>query len=243
MKAMILAAGLGTRLRPLTADKPKALVELNGRPLLEWLILRLQKYGFNEIIINTHHFAEQIQAFIQKKNYVNLRIEISFEEKLLDTGGGLKKAAWFFNDGRPFLVHNVDVLTNLNLDDLLAFHIRENALATLAVRNRKTTRYFLFDQENRLCGWKDKARRQRKTIGRSNENLRPFSFMGIHVLSPHIFEQMQKNETFSIIETYLNLAQKGRIIKAFPADAYRWLDLGRPESLKQASEQFAFLLR
>lgn len=243
MKAMILAAGLGTRLQPLTNTKPKALVEIHGRPLLERLILGLKKYSFDEIIINTFHFAEQIKAFLKKNNNFDIRIEISHETELLDTGGGIKKAAWFFDDGQPFLVHNVDVLTDLDYGRMMVSHSLENALATLAVRNRKTSRYFLFNKQNDLCGWESGIENKRKQVCKSNKKLHPLSFMGIHVLSPRIFKFIKQEGKFSIIETYLDLAADGKTIKAFLADEFRWLDLGRKENLDEAAELFIDILK
>ncbi len=157
MKAMILAAGLGTRLRPLTDNRPKALVELSGRTLLEITLTRLRAFGITEAIINVHHFADQITDYLKSKNNFGLRIEISREEVLLDTGGGLKKAAWFFLEGpasldEPFLLHNVDVISTIDLRAMLQFHTENHALATLAVQSRKTSRYLLFDDHNQLRG-------------------------------------------------------------------------------------------
>lgn len=237
MKAMILAAGLGTRLRPLTDHKPKALVEVNGIPLLEILIHRLKRNGVREIIINTHHFSEQIIKFIEQRNRFDIRIEISEEKELLDTGGGLKKAAWFFNDDQPFLLHNADVLTNLNYAAMLKAHQKTSALATLAVRSRKTSRYFLFDSNQRLCGWESVKDNQKK-ITVANEPLKRYSFMGIHIISPEIFKYLSGEGPFSIVQAYLDLSEKGQHIYGFPADMYKWIDAGRKEHLLQAADEF-----
>ncbi len=234
---MILAAGLGTRLRPLTDHKPKALVEINGISLLEILIRRLKQNGIREIIINTHHFADQIITFVEQKNRFDIRIEISKEEELLDTGGGLKKAAWFFDDNQPFLLHNADVLTNLNYAAMLKAHQQKSALATLAVRSRKTSRYFLFDQNRRLCGWESLKDNQKK-ITVANEPLKRYSFMGIHIISPEIFNHLSKDGPFSIVQAYLNLSAEGQHIYGFPSDAYKWIDAGRKEHLLQAADEF-----
>ena len=237
MKAMILAAGLGTRLRPLTEERPKALVELNGKPLLQILIERLKKFDVSEIIVNVHHFGKQIIDFVQQRDSFGLRIEFSVEDTLLDTGGGLKKAAWFFDDGRPFLVHNVDVLTDLDYRRMLAYHREKNALATLAVRRRKTTRYFLFDDNLRLCGWRNTAE-GRETLTRPPlSGLREYSFMGVHIVSPRLLTLLNETGTFSIVQAYLRLAESRRIV-AFSADEYRWLDLGKKENLTQAQRLF-----
>src|SRR5208283_5777856 len=155
MKAMILAAGLGTRLRPLTGDRPKALVEIDGRTLLELTLTRLSKFGIREVIINAHHFADRIFEYLNGRKNFGMKIEISREDVLLDTGGGLKKAAWFFlqdSQDEPFLLHNVDVLSNIDLGRMVRFHKEHEALATLAVQERKSSRYLLFDERGELCG-------------------------------------------------------------------------------------------
>ena len=156
MKALILAAGLGTRLHPITQNIPKALAKINELTLLEILITRLKKFGIEEIIINIHHFADQIIGFVDKNNRFEINIQFSDERgELLDTGGGIKNAQWFLNDGNPFLVHNVDVISSIDLDDFLNFHNKSGSLASLAVRDRSTSRYFLFDENDTLCGWKN----------------------------------------------------------------------------------------
>jgi NDP-sugar pyrophosphorylase family protein len=237
MKAMILAAGLGTRLRPLTNTLPKALVPVNGTPLLEHVIQRLKLYGFHEIIINVHHFAEQVLEFLQHKRNFGMSIAISDErDKLLDTGGGLKKAAWFFDDGQPFLVHNVDILTDLNLSDFYDAHCQSQALATLAVTQRQGSRYLLFNQENLLCGWESRITGERKIV-RSipEENLIPLGFSCLHVMQPEIFDLLPEQEVFSVTDTYLELAVD-HTISAFRHDESFWMDVGRKESLIQAEK-------
>lgn len=234
MKAMIFAAGLGSRLKPLTNNKPKALVQLNGKPLLQILIERLKTFGIREIIINAHHFADQISHFIQTQNQFNIKVDISQETKLLDTGGGLKKASWFFEDGQPFLLHNVDVLTDLNYELLLDAHQSSAALATLAVRKRKTNRYFLFDENMRLSGWQSLTDGQKRMV-RSNEANNPYSFMGIHIISPQIFKLFPQQDVFSIVHAYLDIAERGYKINALDASSAQWLDVGRKEHLDQAA--------
>jgi mannose-1-phosphate guanylyltransferase len=157
MKAMILTAGLGTRLRPLTNDRPKALVEVAGRTLLELALSRLRAFGVREVIVNTHHYADMIFEYLDAKNKFGMRVEISREEILLDTGGGLKKAAWFFlegNDGPPksFILYNVDVLSTIDLEAMVRFHTENDSLATLAVQKRETSRHLIFDEHGQLCG-------------------------------------------------------------------------------------------
>jgi NDP-sugar pyrophosphorylase family protein len=229
MKAMIFAAGLGTRLRPLTNDKPKALIEIRGKTLLEITINKLIQNGFDKIIVNVHHFAEQIINFLADKKF-KAKIEISDERKrLLDTGGGLKKAQNFFDDGQSFLVHNVDIITDLNLRDLYQTHQNNNSIATVAVRNRKSLRYLLFDEQKILCGWEN-VKTGDRIISRSKENLEQFAFSGIHVIDPKLFNYFPDEEKFSIIDVYLKAAKKEKI-KAFLHNYSFWQDVGKVEDL------------
>jgi len=239
MKAMILAAGLGTRLRPLTDDRPKAQVELNGRTLLEITIARLREFGVNEIIINVHHFAEKLVDYLRENRNFGMRIEISREDPLLlDTGGGLKKAAWFFledNSDEPFLVHNVDVLSNIDLGQMVSAHKERGALVTLAVQQRESSRQLLFDGSLQLCGRRI-GHTGRPEIIRPAEYLQELAFSGIHVISPDMLSMMEEEGVFSIIDTYLRLAAVREKILGFRADEYYWRDLGRPEHIQQAEE-------
>ncbi|MCX8011405.1 MAG: sugar phosphate nucleotidyltransferase [Ignavibacteria bacterium] len=235
MKAMILAAGLGTRLRPLTNNRPKALIEINRTPLLEIQIKRLEKFGFNEFIINAHHFADQIVDFIKKKSWGNLRIELSIEDELLDTGGGLKNASWFFENDEYFLLHNVDVLTNLDYSILIEAHKNSNSIATIAVRNRKTERYFLFDENINLCGWRSIKTNEEKILTKNFSSLYQLSFMGIHIISTEIFNLMTEEGKFSIVDAYLRLVSSGLSIKGFIADKFDWIDIGKLENLKSST--------
>ena len=238
MKAMVLAAGLGTRLGPLTDDRPKALVEINGRTLLEITLTRLRAFSVSEVIVNVHHFADMILEYLAEKQNFGIRIEISHENELLDTGGGLRKAAWFFlEDGRdePFLLHNVDVLSNIDLAQMVRFHDEHHALATLAVQDRPSSRYLLFDQQELLCGRRFE-REQRTELARAFETFEALAFCGIHVISPRLLGMMTRTGAFSIIETYLHLAARGEKIAAFRADGAYWRDLGTLDHLKQASE-------
>lgn len=242
MKAMILAAGLGTRLRPLTNDRPKALVELNGRTLLEITLHRLRQTGVHDVIINVHHFADMVINYLQVNRNFGMKIEISREDALLDTGGGLKKAAWFFlehSSGRdePFIVHNVDVISAIDLERMRQAHLETSALSTLAVHDRETSRYLLFDQDGQLCGRRKGSDHVDELI-RPTEEARALAFSGIHVISPRIFSMMTEEGGFSIIDSYLRLAAAGEKILAFRADQYYWRDLGRPESISQASQDF-----
>lgn len=230
MKAMVLAAGLGTRLRPLTNKLPKALVEINGRTLLEIALTRLRDAGVREAIVNVHHFADMMADFLSRHDF-GMRVEVSREDVLLDTGGGLKKAAPFFleSPGEPFFLHNVDVISSIDLGAMLAFHRQQRALATLAVQRRPSSRLLLFDNDSRLRG---------RHAGPKNEPASPraFAFCGIHVISPRIFDLMTEEGVFSIIDVYVRLAAQGENIVGFFADQYAWRDLGTPESLARAAQ-------
>jgi len=237
MKAMVLAAGLGTRLRPLTNTRPKALVEVAGRTLLEITLARLRSFGVSEVIINVHHLADMIESYIKTNDNFGMRIEISREEILLDTGGGLKKAAWFFlaNGGEPFILHNVDVISTVDLGKMVDAHLRQQSLATLAVQERETSRYLLFDEDMELCG-------RRAGKGGDPEMARPsprpqaLAFSGIHVISPRLLTQLTEDGAFSIIPSYLRLAAEGEKIRGLRVDEYYWRDLGKPEDLAQAEK-------
>jgi mannose-1-phosphate guanylyltransferase len=238
MKAMILAAGLGTRLRPLTDNLPKAMVEINGRTLLEITLTRLQSFGVREVIVNVHHHAEKIVGYLKSKNNFGMKITISREDDLLlDTGGGLKKAAWFFleNDSPdPFILHNVDVLSTIDLHQMNKSHQEKSALATLAVQERKSSRQLLFDENGLLCG-RRKSTDDANKIVRPSTTSQPLAFSGIHVISPHLLKLIAEDGVFSIMDTYLRLAGAGEKISAFRADKYYWRDLGRPEDLRLAA--------
>ena len=228
---MIFAAGLGTRLRPLTNNIPKALVPLNGIPLLELAIRRLKYYGFNEIIINVHHFADKIMAFLEEKNNFDIEIHISNEEKiLLDTGGGLKNAAWFLKD-EPFLVVNADIVTSLNLAEMVKFHQEHSFLATLAVQTRESSRQMMFNDQNLLSGWKNHQTGE-EIISRQIENPTFYSFSGIHVINPEIFELMPEEEIFPIMPFYLSVASNKQI-GAFDHTGDIWEDVGKLNAIEK----------
>ena len=307
MKAMVLAAGLGTRLRPLTNDRPKALVELAGRTMLDITLARLRSFGIHEAIINTHHHAQMIEDYLAAHHKFGMNLAISREETLLDTGGGLNQASWFFlgnpsvdveNDesvphpsrslrwagsqnshpedagvphisrrplpgdvgspspqvsadahvredeeisqgarrDQPFLLHNVDILSTIDLDAMLRHHVEHNALATLATQHRQTSRYLLFDQQGLLCG------RQPGPLENTNPQFvrevtdpEPLAFAGIHILSNRIFSKITEQGAFSIIPAYLRLASQGERIQSFNADPYQWRDLGTPAAIAAAS--------
>jgi NDP-sugar pyrophosphorylase family protein len=238
MKGMILAAGLGTRLRPLTNDRPKALVEVAGRTLLEITLSRLRAIGIGEVIVNVHHFADMVATYLQRNGNFGMRIEISREEVLLDTGGGLKKAAWFFLEDaseEPFLLHNVDVISTIDLERMVRFHRQHNGLATLAVQDRETSRYLLFSNAGQLCG-RQRGRDQAPEMATACDQPQALAFSGVHVISPRFLRMMSEEGAFSIITPYLRLAGQGENIRAFPADQYYWRDLGQPENLAQATQ-------
>jgi NDP-sugar pyrophosphorylase family protein len=237
MKAMILAAGLGTRLRPLTNDRPKALVEFAGRTPLEITLTRLRDFGIQDVIVNAHYFADMIVGYLEAHKNFGMHIEVSREEALLDTGGGLKKAAYFFQtpgDDGPFILHNVDVISNIDLRRMVQFHAEHGALATLAVQDRKTSRYLLFDDRSQLCGRKS-GKDDTTELVRPAQHLQPLAFSGIHIISPRFLSMMTEDGAFSIITTYLRLAAIGEKILSFRADEYYWLDLGTPQNIAQAA--------
>jgi NDP-sugar pyrophosphorylase family protein len=238
MKAMVLAAGLGTRLRPLTKDRPKALVEIAGHTLLEITLRRLASFGIQEVIINVHHFADMVVDYLKKNKNFGMRVGISREDILLDTGGGLKKAAWFFLEGdspEPFLIHNADVISAIDLHRMVNAHRDSKALATLAVQDRSTSRYLLFDEHGQLCG-RRAGRDGPPEMGRPAAKFDAAAFSGIHVISPRLLSLVTEEGVFSIITTYLRLAAQGENISAFRADEYYWRDLGKPENIAQAEK-------
>ena len=240
MRAMILAAGLGTRLRPLTDDRPKALVEVGGRTMLEIALARLRAFDIQDVIINVHHFADAVIDYLHANKNFGMKIEISREEKLLDTGGGLKKVGYFFLEdparpAMPFVLHNVDVISTIDLKLMVQFHREKQALATLAVQERETSRYLLFDERAQLCG-RRVGREQKTEMVRASAAPKALAFSGIHVISPQLFAMMTEEGVFSIVDVYLRLASRGEKIQAFRADEYYWRDLGRPENLVQAAQ-------
>ncbi|MHC5012656.1 MAG: nucleotidyltransferase family protein [Planctomycetota bacterium] len=238
MDAMILAAGRGTRLRPLTDTIPKALIEVAGLPMLERVARRMIAAGADRLIINVHHFADQIERFIASKRGFGVDVRVSREpDRALETGGGLYAARASFRGDAPFLLHNVDVLSELPLESLVARHAAEAPLATVAVMDRPTRRYLLFDDLG-LCGRidldKDVEVRARDAVG----EIRRLAFSGVHVISPAIFERITERGAFSILDPYLRLAGEGARILPFRADGWPWLDVGRVEQLERAEERY-----
>lgn len=237
MKAMIFAAGLGTRLKPITNDRPKALAEIQGTTLLEIIIRRLKNNGFDEIILNVHHFANKVLEFLESKNNFGINLQVSDETgELLDTGGGLKKASWFFDDGKPFLVHNVDTLTDVDLMDFYQYHAQNSALATLLVRHRPGSRFFLFNEDHRLCGWENVLTNEKILTSNQTSRLEQIAFSCLHVIDPKIFSMIEEEGCFSIIDVYLRLARNQQILGYVDNTSY-WLDVGTPEKLMKGEKE------
>lgn len=239
LKALLFAAGLGTRLKEHTQNKPKALVNLAGKPILQHAIEYLKKYGITDITINVFHFAEQIDSFIEENNSFGINIHISDErDLLLDTGGGLKKAAIFLKGTEPILIYNVDVVSNLDLNYFLKYHQGEKALATLVVRKRETSRYLMFDQNLLLSGWKNFSNGETRICRKESfAYSQPLAFSGIQLIQPELLEMITEEGKFPIIDLYLRLAQNNPI-KAYIDHSDLWVDLGKPEQLQAAELLF-----
>ncbi|MBQ8224419.1 MAG: nucleotidyltransferase family protein [Bacteroides sp.] len=239
MRAMIFAAGLGTRLKPLTEHMPKAMVEVAGTPMLERVIRRLMSFGCTDITVNVHHFGQQIIDFLHAKGNFGIDIHISDERgELLDTGGGIKKARPFLESNEPFLVHNADILSEVDLHTLYQKHLENRAEATLLVSQRQTSRYLLFDDRLQLQGWINKSTGEVKPEGFAYTpgKLQELAFGGIHVISPSIFRFMERegwNGKFSIIPFYLSICKEAHI-QGYPLQDVPWFDIGKPETLAQA---------
>lgn len=233
MQAMILSAGLGTRLKPITDQIPKALVELNGRTLLEISIRNLISFGFTKIIINVHHHSDKVKEFINKNTFAADIFVSDESELLLDTGGGIKYAKRFFDDS-PLLIHNVDVISNLNLREFYEYHLSDDPVASLAISKRISSRYLLFNDDNILCGWED-VKKNEKIIAKENSNLNKYAFNGIHILDPKIIDQFPDEKVFSIIKAYLQLAETEDIF-GYVCNDLKWVDVGKLDSLNKAEE-------
>lgn len=236
MKAMILAAGLGTRFKPWTDHHPKALALVNGRSLLERNLEYLRSFGIKDVILNVHHFEKQIREAIIIHDGWGSNVTISDEsDEVLETGGGLKKAAGYF-DNDPFILMNADILTNLDLHTVIEFHKEKKPLATLAITNRLSSRYFLFDDGERLCGWRNTKTGEEK-ISIPGRKLYEKAFSGIHLISPEIFSLMHQQGKFSIIDVYLELAYAHPIL-GFDHSGSKLVDVGRTESVAEAEKLF-----
>lgn len=233
---MIFAAGLGTRMRPLTNQLPKALVPIEGTPLLEIVIRRLIFFGFKDIIINVHYLADKIEDFLAQKQNFGINIQISDErEKLLETGGGLKKAQWFFDTDEPFLVCNTDVLSTIDLCQLSLQHAQNQAIATLATQWRKTSRYLIFDENQNLSGWLNTKNGEVKMSRQGVAQLQMMAFSTFQILDPRLFHYFPNDkEVFTTIDVFLNAVKQGEIIKGFPHNEDMWIDVGTPENIEAA---------
>lgn len=240
MKAMILAAGLGTRLKPWTDHHPKALAVVNGKSLLQRNIEYLQQFGITEVLVNVHHFADQIMDAIQKNKGWGSAITISDEtDEVLETGGGLKKAAWYFEAGSSFVLMNVDILTTLDLNAMIKAHELRQPLATLAISERKTSRYFLFDKEQKLKGWRNVQTGEEKPAGISTviPDLHPMAFSGIHIIDRRLLTLMDREGKFSMVDVYLDLCTN-HSIRGYDHTGEILVDVGKPESIIKAEQLF-----
>jgi MurNAc alpha-1-phosphate uridylyltransferase len=237
MKAMIFSAGLGTRFKPLTDHHPKALALVHGKPLLQWNIEYLQRFGINDIIVNVHHFADQVAEAIRKNDGWGSRVQISDEQDLLlDTGGGLLKAKSLFTPGERFVTCNVDILTDLDLLQLMQAHLQQQPLVSFGVTDRKTSRYLLFDDQQRLCGWRNSASGE-EIIARPSDVLIQKAYSCVVIFEYEIFRHIELTGKFSLIDLYLQLAGNHEI-RGFDHSGGRWVDVGRPESLAIAEKLF-----
>ncbi|MFV0216893.1 nucleotidyltransferase family protein [Empedobacter falsenii] len=236
MKAMIFAAGLGTRLKPFTENHPKALAIVNGKPLLQRNIEYLKSFGIDEVVINVHHFADQIIEFLEENNYFGIEITISDEtDQVLETGGGLVKAKTNFDE--DFLVMNVDILTDLHLTNFIKAHQENKALATLAVSDRNSSRKLYFNDKNELKGWRNlKTEEEIKAVD-SLDHLNDLAFSGIHVINPALFDKITETGKFSIMKVYMDLMKTESII-GFDHSGGILIDVGRPESVLEAEQYF-----
>lgn len=234
MKAMIFAAGLGKRLGSITESTPKALVDINGKTVLQMAVEKCSSYGFDDIIINVHHFADMVEDEVERLNKIGFKISVSDErDKLLENGGGLYKARDFF--GRdPFLLYNVDIISDLNLSSLYRFHVEKKGLATLAVRNRPGKRFLLIDKEGQMRGWRNISTGEEILAGVSDEGLSEIAFSSMHIVEPEIFNYMEEG-IYSLVTLYLKLADKHKIFTLKHDDGY-WVDVGTPESLEFVRE-------
>jgi len=238
MKAMLFAAGLGTRLKPFTDSCPKALVEVNGKTLLEHNIRYLQRCGIYDIIINVHHFADMIEDTLFEHTHFGSNVSVSDERgELLETGGGLKKAAHYFDGEEDFVVMNVDVLTNLDLEKLIAAHRQSGAIATLAVMNRDSSRHLLFNRDMQLCAWQNNKTGEQR-VARPEQDLKPFAFSGIQVLSSRVLNNIPFEGKFSMIDVYLHLAAEYNV-QGYDHTGNIFIDVGKPDSIEKASYLFS----
>ena len=237
---MLFAAGLGTRLKPFTNEHPKALAQVNGKTLLQHNIQYLQQFGIKNVVVNVYHFANQIIDIVNENNGWGSNIIISDETaEVLETGGGLKKAIPLFGEAENIVLMNVDILTDLNIENMFQYHISNNALATLAVTARETSRYFIFDNNNKLCGWMNTKTNEVKGIDKFDETQdKKLAFSGIHIINKKLFTLMQQEGKFSMVDVYLDLMKTNSII-AFEHSQDKFIDVGKPESITKAAAMFS----
>ncbi len=235
MRAMIFAAGLGTRLYPLTLNKPKALVEISGKTLLQMAIEKVSQAGYHDLVINVHHFGDQIIEYLAKNNNFRLNISVSDEcDQLLDTGGGILKAAPWLNGDEAFLVYNVDVLSNIDLQLFRKYHKEQGGLVTLAVRDRNTARYLAFDETMQLSGWRN-IKTGDEIASRNMHDCSLLAFSGIQLIEPAIFKLITETGSFPLIPLYLRLAEEHRIM-GYNDQSSLWMDLGKPDQIIEAEK-------
>jgi MurNAc alpha-1-phosphate uridylyltransferase len=240
MNAMIFAAGLGSRLRPLTNEKPKALVKIAGTTMLEMTLLKMKKAGIRKVVVNVHHHREQILDFLANFHAPEMEILVSDEkDQLLDTGGGLLKARPIFDDGSAILLYNVDIVTTANLKAFIDFHENSKPLATLMVKKRETSRFLLFNKEMQLAGWRN-VKTGEKIISRELPHYKEFGFQGIQIVGPDIFDFIEETGNFSIMKMYLRLSQS-HILKGYESKNDVWFDIGTPKKLEETRQQVAQL--
>jgi NDP-sugar pyrophosphorylase family protein len=238
MKAMIFAAGLGTRFKPWTNEHPKALAIVNGKSLLQRNIEYLQQYGITDVVVNVHHFADQIIDAINTSKGWGSKVMISDErDEVLETGGGLLKAKGLLEGDGPFITLNADILTNLNIKDLLAYHKKNKALISFGITNRKTSRNFLFDENSRLCGWRNNTTGVEK-ISIAKDGLIEKAYSCVVVFEPRIFSLIKQTGKFSLVDTYLDLASE-HLIMGYEHSQDKLVDVGKPESVAVAEAMFA----
>jgi NDP-sugar pyrophosphorylase family protein len=236
--AMILAAGLGTRLKPWTDHHPKALALVNNKSLLQRNVEYLQQFGIYNVVVNVYHFADQIKEAIELNKGWGSSITISDEkDEILETGGGLQKAKEHLKTVDFFVLMNVDILTDLNLQEMITFHQTHKPLATLATTNRETSRYFLFNENDDLCGWRNVKTGQQKGEIKSSINVRQKAFSGIHIIDQKIFSLIKHHGKFSMVDVYLSLMDK-HVIKSFDHSGNKFIDVGKPESIALAEKMF-----
>ncbi len=240
MNAMLFAAGLGTRLKPFTNDKPKALIEVNGITMLQMALKKMENAGIRKVVINVHHFSQLVVEEISRFRSDHMKVVISDEsDQLLDTGGGLLKARPLFEIDSPIMLYNVDIITTANLKDFIKFHKTRNALASLMIKKRSTSRHLLFNDQMELSGWEN-INTGEKIITKETDHYIPYGFQGIHIIEPDIFDLITESGKFPIMNLYLRLARE-RTLMGFESRDDLWFDIGTPEKLKNTRKTIEHL--